>query len=106
MLVLTRKQNEVIVIDGHITVKVLRVKGNAIRLGIDAPKSVSVRRGELLPPEAPAEGHLPCFAQAVSADGYGGPPQRGTLCRFDRRNYRSRLPRRFRAPAPRSAAAG
>ena len=47
MLVLTRKQQESIVIDGQITIKVLYLRGNRIRLGIDAPNSVAVRRGEL-----------------------------------------------------------
>lgn len=47
MLVLTRKQDESIVIDGQITIKVLYLRGNRIRLGIDAPQSMAVRRGEL-----------------------------------------------------------
>ncbi len=49
MLVLSRKQNESIVIDGTIQVQVLKVKGNKIRLGIVAPKDVKVLRGELAP---------------------------------------------------------
>jgi len=48
MLVLSRKNRETVVIDGRITVKVLQIKGNTIRLGIDAPKEMSVRRGELV----------------------------------------------------------
>ncbi|MCP4189807.1 MAG: carbon storage regulator [Planctomycetaceae bacterium] len=47
MLVLSRKLNEQIRIDEQITVTVLRVKGNTVRLGIEAPKEVRVRRGEL-----------------------------------------------------------
>ena len=49
MLVLTRKKDETIVLDGRITVKVLQVKGSTIRLGIEAPREVPVRRGELEP---------------------------------------------------------
>ena len=49
MLVLTRKTDESIVIDGRITITVLRLRGNRIRLGIDAPENVSVRRAELPP---------------------------------------------------------
>ena len=49
MLVLTRKPDESIVIDGQITVRILRVKGNTIRLGIEAPNEVAIRRGELRP---------------------------------------------------------
>ena len=47
MLVLTRKLNEQIQIGDDVTVTVLRVKGNTIRLGIDAPRSTRVVRGEL-----------------------------------------------------------
>ena len=49
MLVLTRKKDETIVLDGRITVKVLQVKGSTIRIGIDAPREIPVRRGELQP---------------------------------------------------------
>ena len=47
MLVLTRKQNEAIVIDQRITVRLLRVQGNRIRIGIEAPQHVAIRRDEL-----------------------------------------------------------
>jgi carbon storage regulator len=47
MLVLTRKKNELIVIDDKIVIKVLQVKGNRIRLGIEAPPLMAIRRGEL-----------------------------------------------------------
>ena len=49
MLVLTRKPQETVIIDGQITVKILQVQPNRIRLGIDAPASVGIRRGELGP---------------------------------------------------------
>ena len=49
MLVLSRKKNETIVIDGNIEIEVLQVKGNSIRLGIKAPREVKVLRGELKP---------------------------------------------------------
>lgn len=48
MLVLTRKQAEQIVIGDNITITVVRVDGNKVRIGIDAPKNVSIQRGELL----------------------------------------------------------
>lgn len=47
MLVLSRKNGESIVIGGGITVTVVRVKGNAVQIGIDAPKEIPVRRSEL-----------------------------------------------------------
>ncbi|MCA9195058.1 MAG: carbon storage regulator [Planctomycetales bacterium] len=47
MLVLSRKVGEKLVIDGNITVEVVRIKGNRITLGLSAPKDVSILRGEL-----------------------------------------------------------
>lgn len=48
MLVLTRKQGEQIKIDGCIEVTVLSVQGHRVRIGIQAPHDVTVRRGELV----------------------------------------------------------
>ena len=47
MLVLSRKLGETLVIGDNITVKVIHVQGNAVRLGIEAPKAVSVHRAEV-----------------------------------------------------------
>jgi carbon storage regulator CsrA len=47
MLVLTRKYQEKIRIGDNITITVLRAKGKAVRLGIEAPTDVPVIRGEL-----------------------------------------------------------
>ena len=47
MLVLTRKRDETIVIDGRITVKVMRIKGKTVQIGIAAPAEVPIRRSEL-----------------------------------------------------------
>lgn len=47
MLVLSRKIDDEIIIDESITVRVLRVKGNTVRIGISAPGDVSIMRGEL-----------------------------------------------------------
>lgn len=47
MLILTRKPGEVIRIGNDITVTVLSVQGQQVRLGIDAPKGVSVDREEI-----------------------------------------------------------
>ena len=49
MLVLSRKKDQSIVLDGQIEVQVLKVKGNTVRLGIKAPSHVKVLRGELSP---------------------------------------------------------
>ena len=48
MLILTRKEREAIVInDGQITVRVLSIKSGKVRLGIDAPRDVSIHREEI-----------------------------------------------------------
>jgi carbon storage regulator len=47
MLVLTRNIGETIVIDGNIRVTVVAVKGNKVRLGIEAPELVRVDRQEV-----------------------------------------------------------
>lgn len=47
MLVLSRKKNESIIINDNITVTVVEIRGDKVRLGIDAPKDVSVHRREV-----------------------------------------------------------
>jgi carbon storage regulator len=47
MLVLTRKLGEVIRVGDVVTVRVLEVKGNQVRLGIDAPADVRIYREEI-----------------------------------------------------------
>jgi carbon storage regulator len=47
MLILSRKPGESIVIDGRITVKIIRLEGDMVKLGIDAPKEVPVHRQEV-----------------------------------------------------------
>ena len=47
MLVLTRKAHEQILIGSDVIVTVVRVHGNAVRIGIEAPRQVRVIRGEL-----------------------------------------------------------
>lgn len=47
MLVLSRKVGDKLVIDGNITVEVVKIQGNRISLGIVAPANVKILRGEL-----------------------------------------------------------
>ncbi len=53
MLVLTRGQGQSVVLDDRITVTVLASRAGTVRLGIDAPPEVGVRRGELEPVRDP-----------------------------------------------------
>ena len=48
MLVLTRKEGESICIDDSIVVTVIRIKGNRVRFGIEAPKEIRIARSELM----------------------------------------------------------
>ena len=47
MLILSRKTGETVVIDGRIRVKVVRVEGDVVKLGIEAPADVPVHRQEI-----------------------------------------------------------
>ncbi len=47
MLVLSRKKNESIVINDDITIVVVDIRGDKVRLGVDAPKEVPVHRQEV-----------------------------------------------------------
>ena len=47
MLILTRRISESVMIGDDVKITVLGVKGNQVRLGVDAPKSVSVHREEI-----------------------------------------------------------
>jgi carbon storage regulator len=47
MLILTRRIGENLVINDDIVVRVLSIKGNQVRIGVDAPKEVSVHREEI-----------------------------------------------------------
>jgi len=47
MLILTRRVGETIMVGDNVTVTVLDVKGNQVRIGINAPKDVAVHREEI-----------------------------------------------------------
>ncbi len=64
MLVLSRKVGEKLVIDGNITVEVVRIQGNRITLVLVAPSDVKILRGELNQAEAKAQ-----TADQVAEDG-------------------------------------
>jgi carbon storage regulator len=47
MLVLSRKESESLVINENIVITIIRIAGGGVRLGIDAPREIPVRREEL-----------------------------------------------------------
>lgn len=47
MLILTRKSGEGIRIGDSITIKVIEIRGNQVRLGVEAPKNIMVHRDEI-----------------------------------------------------------
>ena len=57
MLVLTRTVGEELVIAGNIRVRVSEIKGGRIKLAIEAPREVSVRRQEIPTPVRTSEDH-------------------------------------------------
>jgi carbon storage regulator len=66
MLVLSRKRNEAIVINGNIRIMVVDIRGNQVRLGIEAPNSVGILREELCE-RAGTGNERAAFAQACVA---------------------------------------
>ncbi len=47
MLVLSRKRDQTLMIGDNVEVTILEIKGGQVRLGINAPKAISVHRGEI-----------------------------------------------------------
>ena len=64
MLVLSRKKNESIVINDDITIVVVEIRGDKVRLGVEAPKEVPVHRREVY--EAIQRNEQPSGGAAVS----------------------------------------
>jgi carbon storage regulator CsrA len=67
MLVLTRKANEEILIGGNIRITLVRIKGNSVRIGIEAPRDVRVVRGELAKQDSRSEDCEPVETERVFA---------------------------------------
>lgn len=67
MLVLSRRKNQTIEIGDDVVVSVIKISGNAVRLGISAPPAKAIKRGEL-PPRVARDGAAPVASpEAVAA---------------------------------------
>ena len=77
MLILTRRVGETLMIGDNVTVTVLGVKGNQVRIGVNAPRDVSVHREEIferIKREGSTEGENASVAKLSADDegaGYG-----------------------------------
>lgn len=69
MLVLSRKKNESIVIDGEIVVTVVEIRGDKVRLGVQARKDIPVHRSEV---HAAIQTEQATAAAAAEAEQTGG----------------------------------
>lgn len=73
MLVLTRKQAQSLCINGNIVVTVLKVRGNQVRLGLELPRGLPVRRqpapGKTLIAALPVSEQIGLESQAVTPTG-------------------------------------
>jgi carbon storage regulator len=83
MLVLSRKKDESIVINNDITIVVVEIRGDKVRLGVEAPKEVPVHRqevyeaitrGETVAESVDTDAGKPCSPDAAAA---GDPPRTG-----------------------------
>lgn len=55
MLVLSRKLNQSIIVGANVKIQVLKISGNTVRIGIEAPNDIKILRGELAPYEVDTE---------------------------------------------------
>ncbi|MDX1929436.1 MAG: carbon storage regulator [Pirellulaceae bacterium] len=89
MLVLTRKHNETLHIGNDVVITIVRVRGDAVRIGIQAPKEVAIMRSELMAIPAkqtdnPQDKHAKPAKRAKSSDTENGnrTTEQGPLAAF------------------------
>ena len=72
MLVLSRKKNESIIVDDNIVITVVEIRGDKVRLGIEAPREVSIHRSEvrdaITAAESAAASSVPALEQKSAAE--------------------------------------
>ena len=72
MLVLSRKKNESIVINNDITIVVVEIRGDKVRLGVEAPKEVPVHRQEVYEAIRRSEGTMKSTPESNGATSENG----------------------------------
>jgi len=72
MLILTRRIGESVIIGDNVDVTVLGVKGNQVRIGVKAPRDVTVHREEIYQKLCDEQGHGPHHLDDVDGNGLGG----------------------------------
>jgi carbon storage regulator len=83
MLVLSRRVGESVVIGDDVTITVLEVRGDVVRVGVDAPRSVRVHRAELVAEltasnqeaASPSQDAVASLARALSGQARKGGPE-------------------------------
>lgn len=100
MLVLTRKQKEEIHIGNNVTITILRIKGQSVRIGITAPRDVRVIRGELQADAPETDQPAPRESQASTASCPGSSEDASCRLATDCESSAPCQPRRTRSVQP------
>lgn len=66
MLVLTRLPDQAIIINGNIKITVVEVRGNRVRIGVEAPKEVPIHREEVYNEMLDSKGSAPSLANPAT----------------------------------------
>jgi len=82
MLVLSRKHNETLHIGNDIVITIVRVRGDSVRIGIQAPKEIHVMRSELLGTELKQTGMLEQAKKPTANEVSNGKTENGPLTAF------------------------